>query len=55
MDALAIILLALLIAGVALVFKGVASLPLLLLLATAITGAIWLWDKFVLSKKRGKD
>ena len=55
MDALTIILLALLIAGVALVFKGVASLPLLLLLATAITGAIWLWDKFVLSKKRGKD
>lgn len=55
MDALAIILLALLIAGVVLVFKGVASLPLLLLLATVITGAIWLWDKFVLSKKRGKD
>jgi len=55
MDALAIVLLVLLIAGVALVFKGMASLPLLLLLATAITGAIWLWDKFVLSKKRGKD
>lgn len=55
MDALAIILLLLLIGGVALVFKGVAGLPLLLLLATVITGAIWLWDKLVLSKKRGKD
>jgi signal peptidase I len=55
MDALAIILLVLLIAGVGLVFKGVVGLPLLLFLATVITGAIWLWDKFVLEKKRAKD
>ncbi|KAB2312943.1 signal peptidase I [Betaproteobacteria bacterium SCN2] len=55
MDALSIFLLALLIAGIGLVFNGVVSLPLLLLLATVITGAIWLWDRFVLSKKRGKD
>lgn len=55
MDALTIILALLLAAGVGLVFKGVVSLPLLLLLATAITGAVWLWDKLVLSKKRGKD
>jgi signal peptidase I len=55
MDALAIILLALLIAGVGLVFNGMASLPLLLLLATVITGVIWLLDKFMLSKKRGPD
>jgi signal peptidase I len=55
MDALAIILIALLVAGVVLVFKGVVSLPLLLLLASVITGLIWLWDKLVLSKKRGKD
>ncbi|NWG39198.1 MAG: signal peptidase I [Hydrogenophilaceae bacterium] len=31
------------------------GLPLLLLVATAVTGAIWLWDKLVLSKKRQKD
>ena len=55
MDALTIILLVMLIAGVGLVFNGIASLPLLLLLATVITGAIWLWDKFVLSKKRAPD
>lgn len=52
MDALAIILIGLLIAGVAMVFKGVMSLPLLLLLATLITGAVWLVDKLVLAKKR---
>jgi signal peptidase I len=55
MDALAIVLIVLLIAGVALVFNGLASLPLLLLLATLVTGAIWLWDRFVLSKKRARD
>ncbi len=55
MDALTIILLVMLIAGVGLVFNGIASLPLLLLLATVITGAIWLWDRFVLSKKRAPD
>jgi signal peptidase I len=54
MDAFAIVLLVLLIAGVVLVFKGVVSLPLLLLLATAITGAVWLWDKFVLARKRAE-
>ena len=55
MDALAIALIAALIAGVVLVFKGVIGLPLLLLVATLVTGAIWLWDKLVLSKKRQKD
>ena len=55
MDALTIILTLLLAAGVGLVFKGVVSLPLLLLVATAVTGAIWLWDRFVLSKKRGAE
>jgi signal peptidase I len=55
MDALAIILIGLLIAGVALVFKGAIGLPLLLLLATVVTGAIWLFDRLVLAKKRSGD
>lgn len=55
MDALAIALIAALVLGVALVFKGVIGLPLLLLVATLVTGAIWLWDKLVLSRKRQKD
>jgi len=55
MDALAIVLIVLLVAGVALVFKGVIGLPLLLLVATLVTGVIWLLDKFVLSKKRAAD
>jgi signal peptidase I len=55
MDALAIALVVALVAGVLLVFKGVIGLPLLLLVATVVTGAVWLWDKAVLSKKRGKD
>ena len=55
MDALAIALILALVVGVILVFKGVVGLPLLLLVATLITGAIWLWDKLVLSKKRQKD
>ncbi len=55
MDALAIALIAALVLGVVLVFKGVIGLPLLLLVATLVTGAIWLWDKLVLSKKRQKD
>jgi signal peptidase I len=55
MDALAIALLAALIVGVALVFKGIIGLPLLLLLATVVTGAIWLWDKLVASKERAQD
>lgn len=55
MDALAIILIVLLVAGVGLVFKGVMGLPLLLLLATIITGVIWALDRFVLAKKRGEE
>lgn len=55
MDALAIILLVLLVAGVALVFKGVVGLPLLLLVATLVTGFIWALDRFVLSKRRDED
>lgn len=55
MDALAIALIALLVAGVILVFKGIIGLPLLLLVATLVTGGIWLWDKFVLYGKREKD
>ncbi len=54
MDALAIALIVFLVAGVALVFKGVIGLPLLLLVATAVTGVIWLLDKLVLAKKRAK-
>jgi signal peptidase I len=55
MDALSIALAVALVAGVGLVFKGVIGLPLLLLVATVITGAVWLWDKVALSKKRGPD
>lgn len=55
MDALAIALLVALFVGVALVFKGIIGLPLLLLLATVVTGLVWLWDKLVLSKKRAAD
>jgi signal peptidase I len=55
MDALAIALAITLAAGVVLVFKGIIGLPLLLLVATLVTGIIWLWDKLVLSKKRPKD
>lgn len=55
MDALAIALIAALVAGIVLVFKGVVGLPLLLLLATLVTGAVWLWDKLVLSRKRQPD
>ena len=54
MDALAIILIILLVAGGALVFKGVIGLPLLLLLATFVTGIIWTLDKLVFSKRRGE-
>ena len=52
MDALAIILIVLLVAGVGLVFKGLMGLPLLLLLATVVTGTVWLWDRFYLSRHR---
>jgi len=55
MDALAIALIAALFAGVVLVFKGIIGLPLLLLVATLVTGAIWLWDKLLLSRRRDKD
>ena len=55
MDALAIILIGLLVAGVALVFNGAIGLPLLLLLATLITGVVWALDKWVLAKKRAAD
>lgn len=55
MDVLAIALITILVAGIVLVFKGIIGLPLLLLIATLVTGVIWLWDKFVLSGKREKD